>query len=102
MLPVSSPRLVPRTAGKLPAGQPHGPPATVGRLGVGAASAGQGRPNFPEGAGWGRLGRLLTAQRWAGGVWGARPPDESEEQERVRTPHGWRAEPALRVLLPPP
>ena len=44
-------------------------------------------PNFLRvlaGAGW---EGCLTAQRWAGGVWGAHPPDESEEQERVRMPH---------------
>ena len=84
MLPVSSPRLVPRTAGKLLAGQPHGPPAAVGRphgppaavgrLGVGAASAGQGRPKFPEGAGWGRLGRLPdSSEMGRRGVGGTSP-----------------------------
>ena len=47
-------------------------------------SAGQGRPHFPEGAGW---EGCLTPQRQAGGLRGARSPDESEEQAQVRTPH---------------
>lgn len=58
VLPVSSLRLFHGASGRSPSRAASPPPATNRWLGAGAASAGQGRPHFPEGSGQGRLGGL--------------------------------------------